>query len=85
MHDVCTKIGKNGRIIIPATIRRQLHLNAGDNVIFRVENDEVHILTPNHALKKIQDQVKTFMSNQNEPISLVDELISLRRKETERE
>jgi AbrB family looped-hinge helix DNA binding protein len=85
MNDIRTKIGEGGRVIIPSVFRQQLHLNIGDEVILHIKDEEIYMTTPLQALRKLQARVKGYMDTTDKPISLVDELIALRRTETEEE
>jgi len=85
LNDVRTKIGEGGRVIIPAAFRNALHLEAGDDIILHFENNEIHMTTPEQALRKLQAKVKSYTEKLEQPISLVDELIKTRRAEAEHE
>ena len=85
MNEVRTKIGEGGRIIIPAYYRQALHLRIGDEIILHFEDNEIHIITPEQALTKLQAKVKGHLDKSDEPISLVDELITMRRSEAKDE
>jgi len=85
MNDIRTKIGEGGRVIIPSVFRQQLHLNIGDEVILHIKDEEIYMTTPLQALRKLQARVKGYMDTTDKPISLADELIAMRRAETEEE
>lgn len=85
MNEIRTKIYEGGRVIIPAAVRQCLHLSVGDDIILQVKDDEIHILTPQHALHKLQTQVKNFTDAADKPISLVNDLLAMRRREAEHE
>lgn len=85
MNDIRTKIGEGGRVIIPAAFRNALHLEPGDDIILHFENNEIHMTTPEQALLKLQAKVKSYTEKLEKPISLVDELIKMRRAEAEHE
>jgi AbrB family looped-hinge helix DNA binding protein len=85
MNDVRTKMGDGGRVIIPAIFRQTLHLEAGDDIILHFEDNEIHIITPEQALIKLQAKVKSYLDKSDQPISLVDELIVMRRVEAKDE
>jgi hypothetical protein len=53
-----------------------LGLEVGDTVIIRLEDGEVHIFTPQQAIKKAQELVSKYLP---EGRSLSDELINERR------
>ena len=83
MSAIRTKLGKGGRVIIPATFRQNLHLEAGDDIILHMQENTIHITTPNQALHKLQANVKNYANAAGEHISLVDELIAMRRLEVD--
>jgi AbrB family looped-hinge helix DNA binding protein len=85
MYEVRTKLGEGGRIIIPAAFRHALHLEAGDDIVLHIEDNEIYITTPENALFKLQAKVKNYLDTNNKPISLVDELIAKRRREAQHE
>jgi AbrB family looped-hinge helix DNA binding protein len=76
------RIDGNGRLAIPAAIRKALGINPGDEVVLRIENDELHVSTVEQALKRAQHLVRRHIP---EGQSLSDELIRDRCRETERE
>ena len=67
MNDVRTKIGEGGRVIIPAVFRQALHLQTGDDIILHFENNEIHIITPDQALAKLQAKVKSYLDKFEKP------------------
>ena len=78
MEDVHGKIAEGGRVVIPADYRRALGLKVGDEVILRMADGEVHILTRREAIKKAQALVRKHVPDRK---SLVRELICERRGE----
>jgi len=81
MLEVRAKLTEGGRIVIPAEYRKALDLHVGDEVILRLEDDEVHIVTPRQAIKHAQELVRRYIP-QGRP--LADELIVERRQESEK-
>lgn len=81
MEVIRTKLGEGGRIIIPASFRQDLHLTKGDDIILHMQEDAIYITTPNHALHKLQQKAKKYVNSTGNKISLVQELLSLRRAE----
>ncbi|MFT6077393.1 MAG: AbrB family looped-hinge helix DNA binding protein [Rickettsiales bacterium] len=70
-------ISENGRIVIPAIIRKELDLGIGDELIISLSNDNDIILhSPKQSLQKLQNIFKSKHKN-----NLSDELINMRRKE----
>ncbi len=76
MEDVHSTIAEGGRIVIPADYRRALGLKVGDEVILRMADGEVHILTRRQAIRKAQALVRKHVSERK---SLVRDLIRERR------
>ena len=81
MTSIKTKIGKNGRVVIPATYRKALGLKAGDDVVLELVEGEVRIITPAAALQRAQTLVRRYVPREQ---SLVKELLEERRKEAAR-
>ena len=81
-RDVTTTIAAGGRIVIPADFRRELGAEVGDEVILRLTDGEVHILTRSQAIRKAQALVRGGVPKGR---SLVKELLQERRKEARRE
>jgi AbrB family looped-hinge helix DNA binding protein len=77
-----TVIGENGRIIIPAKIRKEANLLVGQSVIINAQNGELTISSYQAKLKNIQEIVKSYTKDQT---SLVDKLLELRKSEQDRE
>jgi AbrB family looped-hinge helix DNA binding protein len=77
-----TKLGPDGRVVIPAAFRESLGLKDGDVLFARLENGEIVLLTPRAAMLRAQAIVRRFVPD---GVSLVDELIEDRRREAKRE
>lgn len=75
------KMSANGRIVIPAAIRRELGLAVGDELTLGVERGRVVIESRANLLRSIQAEVKAAAGDRN----LVDELIAERRRTAARE
>ena len=82
MIDVVTKIAAGGRIVIPIDFRRELGANVGDEVILRLADGEIHILTRSQAIRKAQALVRKSVPAGR---SLVKELLRERRRDAKRE
>jgi AbrB family looped-hinge helix DNA binding protein len=82
MQDIHSTITEGGRIVIPADYRRALGLKVGDEVILRMADGEVHILTRRQAIRKAQALVRKHVPERK---SLVRELIRERRGEAANE
>lgn len=72
------KIDSAGRLVLPAPYRKALGLNAGDDVLLSLEDDEVRIVSRDRAIRRAQELVAKYVPDD---VSLVDELIAERRRE----
>ena len=82
METVSVKVEKSGRILIPAAIRRQLKLEAGTEVLLRVDDTGIQMGTREQALARIHKELRRYIP---EGRVLSEELIQERRAEAERE
>jgi AbrB family looped-hinge helix DNA binding protein len=76
------RINENGRVVIPASFRKALDIKAGDELVLRIENDELRITTLKHRLGKARRRIRQYVRPGR---SLVDELIADRREAARRE
>lgn len=54
MLEFRTKLGEDGRVVIPASCRRELHLIPGEELVVRVENNSLYLISLKQSLKKAQ-------------------------------
>lgn len=76
------RINENGRVVIPASFRKALGINPGDEVIVRLDEDEVRITTLKLRIERAQRRARQYVKP---GVSLVDELIAERREAAKRE
>jgi len=76
------KIAKGGKVSIPASYRKQLHLKEGDKVVFALKEDVVTITPIRLMLKKARNTINKYYSPEE---SLVDKLITERKHEAKNE
>ncbi|NEZ65129.1 AbrB/MazE/SpoVT family DNA-binding domain-containing protein [Leptolyngbyaceae cyanobacterium CCMR0082] len=72
----------NGRIIIPAPIRRKWNLEPGQDLIIEEEDGIATIMTRKKSIKALKKEIQESIP---EDISLVDQLIQERRLAAEQE
>jgi AbrB family looped-hinge helix DNA binding protein len=77
-----TRVNENGRLVIPASYRKALGIKAGDEVILRMEDDELRITTMKRRIERAQRRIRQYVKP---GVSLVDELIAERREAAKRE
>jgi AbrB family looped-hinge helix DNA binding protein len=70
------RVNENGRVVIPASFRKALGINIGDEVVLRMEDDELRITTLKRRVERAQRLVRKHVKRGT---SLVDELIDERR------
>jgi AbrB family looped-hinge helix DNA binding protein len=71
------RVNENGRVVIPASFRKALGINIGDEVVLRMEDDELKITTLKRRVERAQRLVRKHVKRGT---SLVDDLIAERRK-----
>jgi AbrB family looped-hinge helix DNA binding protein len=71
------RVNENGRVVIPAAFRKALGINVGDEVVLRIEDNELRITTMKHRIERAQRLVRRHVKQDT---SLVDELIAERRE-----
>jgi AbrB family looped-hinge helix DNA binding protein len=76
------RVNENGRVVIPAAFRKALGINVGDEVVLRIEDDELRITTLKRRLERAQRLVRKHVKPGT---SLVDQLISERREASRHE
>jgi AbrB family looped-hinge helix DNA binding protein len=77
-----TRVNENGRVVIPAAFRKAMGINVGDEVVLRMEDNELRILTLKQRIERAQRLVRQHVKPGT---SLVDELIAERREAAKRE
>jgi AbrB family looped-hinge helix DNA binding protein len=80
MKETLVRVGEGGRVVIPATLRKAMGVSIGDELIVRLVDGELRMLTPRQAVRLAQSLVRQFVPKGSR---LVDELIEERRKEDE--
>ncbi len=75
------RVGRQGRLVIPAALRRELSIGPGDRLVARVVNGRL-ILEPR---ERVWEAIKQRFAAASGGSSLVDELLAERRAEARRE
>ena len=82
MAETTTRLGVNGRIVLPAAYRRALGVVQGDELVLILEEDALRIMSPAAAIKRAQALVRQYIP---EGTRLADELLADRRAEAAHE
>ena len=77
-----SRVNENGRVVIPAAFRKAMGIKVGDEVVLRMEDDELRISTLKRRIERAQRLVRQHVKPGT---SLVDELIAERREAAQRE
>jgi AbrB family looped-hinge helix DNA binding protein len=76
------RMSENGRVVIPAAIRKALGIKAGDELMLHLDEDGMKLTTTRLRVARAQRLVRKY----GKPgVSLVDELIAERRAEARKE
>lgn len=73
------KIGDGGRLIIPAAYRKALNLQAGDEIIIRLEEGEIRLFRQSQALQRIRAALKKG----GKKVNHTDNFIAVRKQDSE--
>lgn len=80
IHDT-VRLGAQGRLVVPAALRKALGLQAGDTLVARVEDGRLVLETRASIKRRLQARYRQIPANR----CLSDELIAERRAEARRE
>ncbi len=72
----------NGRLVLPAVLRRTLGIEKGGQIVAEVDGDVVRLTTPDQALNEARDLFRSYLTDD---ANVADELIADRRAENETE
>lgn len=70
------RINENGRVVIPASFRKALGIDCGDEIILRMEDDELRITTLKNRVARAQRRIGRYLGK---GARLSDELVADRR------
>ncbi len=76
------RVSQNGRVVIPASFRKALGINIGDEVVLRLQEDELRITTQQRRIERAQHRARQHV---RPGTSLVDEFLAERRDAAKRE
>ncbi len=77
MEETRMRVNENGRVVIPASFRKALGIHPGDEIVLRVEDDELRITTLSNRIRQAQRLVQPYLKPDS---SMADELIAERRE-----
>jgi AbrB family looped-hinge helix DNA binding protein len=74
-------VGPQGRLVVPAPLRRRLGIEAGDVLVARAEDDRLVLERRDAVLARLRTRFLVVPAE----VSMVDELIAERRVDAKRE
>src|SRR5437660_12025225 len=72
-----TRVNENGRVVIPSSFRKALGIEVGDEIVLRIEGDELRITTQHRRIQPAQRRARHYLKPGTSP---VEELLAERRK-----
>lgn len=82
MTQLTVTVNSQGRVVVPAELRRELGITSGMPLVAYVEDGRLILEERAHMLKRLQDE---FRAHNTAGKSVVDELLAERRAEARRE
>jgi len=76
------KIGDDGRVVIPASLRKELNIRPGDTLVIESDGDSLLVRGYDRVLKEVQ---AAFADIAPPNVLISEELLSDRRAEADRE
>lgn len=76
------RLNANGRVVIPASVRKILGVEAGDNLILERKGNVFCLTTQQQRIQRAQQRAKKYLAPGT---SLADELIAERREAAKNE
>lgn len=82
MEHYRVSVSSNGRMVLPARLREQLHIQGGGLLIIREDEGRLVLESVDDAVRRAQALVRHYAPNARD---VTDELLAERRAETARE
>ena len=76
-EEIRQRVNENGRVVIPAAFRKALGIEVGDEVVLRLQGDELRITTQQRRIQRAQRRARQYVKPGT---SLVNELLTERRE-----
>ena len=77
-----TRVSENGRVVIPASFRKALGIEIGDEVVLELKHDELRITTQQQRIQRARERARKYLPK---GVSLSKELLAERRKAAKHE
>jgi AbrB family looped-hinge helix DNA binding protein len=73
------KVSGGGRVVLPADLRKELHIEDGEEVLFSRTEYGIQVTPLDQAIRQAQEMVRRYVP---EGVSLVEELRQARQKDS---
>ena len=79
MQNQHVTLGEGGRLVIPSSFRKELHIEPGDALIMRIQDGELRIFSQLTALEKAQK----LLGSLKKVTSATDDFLEFRKKDSD--
>jgi AbrB family looped-hinge helix DNA binding protein len=76
-HTTRTRVSENGRVVIPASFRKALGIEIGDEVVLELKQGELRITTQQQRIQRARERARKYLPK---GVSLSKELLAERRE-----
>ena len=77
-----TRVSENGRVVIPASFRKALGIEVGDEVLLELKQDELRITTQQQRIQRARERARKYVPK---GVSLSKQLLAERREAAKHE
>jgi AbrB family looped-hinge helix DNA binding protein len=81
-HKTRARVSENGRVVIPASFRKALGIEVGDEVVLELKHDELLITTQQQRIQRARERARKYLPK---GVSLSKELLAERREAAKHE
>ena len=81
-EEIRQRVNENGRVVIPAAFRKSLGIEVGDDVVLRIQDDELRITAQQRRIQRARRRARQYVKPGT---SLVNELLTERREAAKNE
>lgn len=76
------RVSENGRVVIPASFRKALGIEVGDEIVLELKQDELRITTQQKRIQRARERARKYIPK---GVSLSKELLAERREAAKNE